>query len=258
MADICDYAIVGGGIFAASVASAMRKWSPTSQIKVFKGTHKVTASHDKDKIVRSTYPEKDYREWAEECVRGWEDDKHYNGVGWLRVLNNHSPGYLKGAKDKVNTLGEVKARLHLTEDPKLEPNEEFWFNPDAGYINCAEAVDALFQDAKVEPYECNVTKLIVEDNTCLGVQVQGVDGKDIIHTARETVLAAGPWTLGILDRSNVLYRHEFFSIYGVGVATMPLTTDQDIALGTMMPILVTDGGRSGQLKNSGTLAHVCR
>jgi glycine/D-amino acid oxidase-like deaminating enzyme len=243
MSDRYDYIIVGGGIFAAGTAFAIRQWKPSARIAVFKGTHEFTASRDKDKIIRSTYPEEKYRTWAEEALTRWQGDPNFRNVGWLRRRKNDSPEYLKGSQDEALTLDEMKAKVGLTENPTLEPDEGFWFNPLPGYIDTPEAVGDMLRDADVDEDERNVTRLVVEGDICLGVQVQGDGDEDIGYTATETIVAAGPWTLGILKRSGVRYRDGFFAIYGVGVAIIPLTPIDDEALGPM-PILVTDGGWS--------------
>ncbi len=78
----------------------------------------------------------------------------------------------------------------------------------------------------------DVTRLVVNEGVCLGVEAD---------RGRTTIIAAGPWTPGLLQSSNVEVPTDFFTVAGVGVATMPLSEAEFRELESM-PILVTKGG----------------
>jgi glycine/D-amino acid oxidase-like deaminating enzyme len=64
--------------------------------------------------------------------------------------------------------------------------------------------------------------------------------------AEKTVVAAGAWTPGLLERSKVEFPHDFFTVTAVGVAVMPLKEEEFDELKSM-PILVTERGVSNSI-----------
>jgi len=82
----------------------------------------------------------------------------------------------------------------------------------------------------------DVTRLVVNEGVCLGVEADHG-----IFIAGTTIIAAGPWTPGLLQSSNVEVPTNFFTVAGVGVATMPLSEAEFRELESM-PILVTESG----------------
>ena len=124
----------------------------------------------------------------------------------------------------------------------MDPGEQIWHNPDVGYVDSDQALEAILSTAHVQIVQGNVTKLIVEDEVCVGVEV-GVD----IYRANKTIVAAGPWINGLLQSSGVPFRDNFFTIYGVPVATMRLT-DKEFETLKSMPILATENGDTNPLK----------
>jgi hypothetical protein len=79
--------------------------------------------------------------------------------------------------------------------------------------------------------------LLVIEGVCWGVEVNDYN----IIVKKETVVAAGPWTLSLLERSKVEIPSDFFIISVVGVAIMPLGKKEFKELKSM-PIIVTKGG----------------
>lgn len=245
MATTYDFIIIGGGIFGAAIARALRQWKPDSHIVVFEGTHKDAASRDTDKIIRSTYPDPLYCIWAKQALHRWMEDPVLKDfvhlVTWIRWLKPDSPGDWKGEHDKPISREDMQTMVGSTQQRELTDGEKLSCNKDVGYIDCALAVDAMLIDAKVERVKSNVTNIIVRGDECLGVQADG-----IIYTTKETtIVAAGPWTPELLDKSGVIYPDNFFRVCGVPVGNMPLAPDD---LKNSMPILVVESGGSNLLK----------
>lgn len=235
-----DYIIVGAGCWGASTALALKRWQPGLRILMFDGIHTRTASQDINKIVHSTYPVSEYAELAEEAQHLWKEDPYrqfYHECGWIRVLNESSPVDLRGKNDKVISLEGMQKVVGSEEKPQLDPGEQIWHNPDVGYVDSDQALKAVLATARVQIVQGNVTKLIVEDEVCVGVEVG-----DDIYRAKKTIVAAGPWINGLLRSSRVPFRDNFFTIYGVPVATMRLTDKEFEALKSM-PILATENGK---------------
>lgn len=239
-----DYAIVGGGCFGASTALALiREW-PDAQIIWFEGSATHTASKDINKIIRTPYPDRDYVAFAEQAMRMWENAAPYRNffhrTSWVQVISENScRSVMKGPKDQMISTHELLQMVGSHESSKINTGEELWLNKDIGYVDSALAVEAVAEEASklgVIRKTKDVTRLVVEEGFCLGVEA---DNRRVI--AGKTIIAAGPWTPGLLESSKVEFPTDFFIIAGVGVATMPLHEAEFSKLKSM-PILVTEGG----------------
>jgi sarcosine oxidase/L-pipecolate oxidase len=243
--DHFDYAIVGGGCFGASAALALiREW-PDAGIVWFEGTHTHTASQDKSKIIRAAYEDEDYVAFVEKALEIWQTDplygEHYHQTGWIQVVGEGShANTIKGPNDRMISVEEMKQMVGSQDKPKLEAGEELRFNENIGYADFDLAVEAVAKEASmlgVRREKKDVTRLIADGGVCRGVEA----GDYSIVVKKETVVAAGPWTPGLLERSKVEFPSDFFTVSAVGVATMPLNEKEFDELKSM-PILVTEGG----------------
>jgi sarcosine oxidase / L-pipecolate oxidase len=239
-----DYAIVGGGCFGASTALALKREWPDARIIWFEGSATHTASKDINKIIRTPYPDKDYVAFAEQAMRMWEDVDPYrhffHRTSWVQVISENSyRSVMKGPKDRPISTQELLQMVGSHESAKLDTGEELWLNEDIGYVDSALAVEAVAEEASklgVVRETKDVTRLVVDEGFCLGVEA---DHCKVI--AGKTIIAAGPWTPGLLESSKVEFPTDFFTIAGVGVATMPLHEAEFSELESM-PILVTESG----------------
>ena len=102
-----------------------------------------------------------------------------------------------------------------TAEPILGEGEVLYRNPDVGYADSALAVRALSEkvvELGVCRYEENVTRLVIENGRCLGVEVGGS-----VVKAKTTIVSVGAWTPGLLKKSNINVPSDFFVVAGVGV-----------------------------------------
>ncbi|KAL9125162.1 MAG: hypothetical protein Q9217_005594 [Psora testacea] len=146
---------------------------------------------------------------------------------------------MKGPKDREISTLELLQIVGSHENPKLNTGEELWLNEDISYVDSALAVEAVAKEASllgVIRETKDVTRLIINEGVCLGVEA---DHCRVI--AGKTIIAAGPWTPGLLESSKVEFPNDFFTVAGVGVATMPLREAEFNELKSM-PILVTGSG----------------
>lgn len=146
---------------------------------------------------------------------------------------------MKGPEDRLISTHELVDKVGSHCKPKLGTGEELWLNENIGYVDSALAVEAVAEEASnfgVKREMKDVTRLVVNEGVCLGVEA---DNCRIV--AGTTIIAAGPWTPGLLQSSGVEVPTEFFTVAGVGVATMPLHEAEFCELKSM-PILVTESG----------------
>lgn len=239
-----DYVIVGGGCLGASSALALIHEWPDAKIIWFEGTDPHTASKDINKIIRTPYPDEDYVAFAGKALKMWQTESpyknYYHQTGWVYVVAQGSI-QAKGPNDRMMSVEEMKTMVGSQEIPKLEAGEEMWLNEDIGYADFKLAVGAVAGKASllgVTRMKEEVTKLIVNEGVCQGVEVG-----DDRFLATKTIVAAGPWTPRILERSEVGFPSDFFTVAGVGVATIDLEEKEFHELKSM-PIIVTGGGLS--------------
>lgn len=202
-----DYAIVGGGCFGASSALALiREW-PDARIVWFEGSATHTASKDINKIIRTPYPDKDYVAFAERAMKTWEEATPYRNffhrTAWVQTINENScRSMMKGPKDRLISVQELCQRVGSHESPKLNAGEELWLNENIGYVDSASAVEAVAKEASrlgVLRLLIDVSTLVIEDGVCTGLES---NHRRVI--AGNTIIAAGPWTPCLLERSMLV------------------------------------------------------
>ena len=241
-----DYIIVGGGCIGASTVDAViREW-PGARVAWYSGTHKNTASSDPIKIIRDAYPESDISEFANRALQKWMYTRPYSDyfhkTSWIQVISQEPKKIMcKGRNDKVLTAAEATSLVGSTAEPILDKGEVLYRNPDVGYADSALAVRALSEkvvELGVCRYEENVTRLVIENGSCLGVEVGGS-----VVKAKTIIVSVGAWTPGLLEKSNIKVPSDFFVVAGVGVGILTLSETEFDALKSM-PILVTENGTS--------------
>ncbi len=239
-----DYAIVEGGCFGASTALALKREWPDARIVWFEGSVTYTASKDINKIIRTSYSDEDYVAFAEQAMRMWKEVapycNFYHRTSWVQVISeNNDRSKMKGLKDRMISIQELLQMVEAHEKPRLKIDEELWLNEDIGYVDSASAVEAVAEEASslsVVRKIMDVTRLIVNEGVCLGVET---DHSRVI--AGKIIVAAGPWTPGLLESSKVKFPENFFTVVEVEVATMSLD-EAEFSEMKSMPILVTECG----------------
>ena len=239
-----DYVVVGGGCLGASTALALRREWPDAKIIWFEGSATHIASKDINKIIRTPYPDKDYITFAEQAMRIWEEVIPYRNFFhrtlWVQVINeNKDRNLFKGPRDRLISTQELVHMIGSHESPRLGIDKKLWLNEDLGYVDSALAVEAVADEASklgIISEKKNVIRLSVSEGVCFGVEAD-----DCRVVAGTTIIAAGPWTPGLLQCSKIEILDDFFTIAGVGVATIPLDEIEFREIESM-PILVTESG----------------
>lgn len=244
----CDWLIVGGGVFGTAIANSLGRREGQDRIIWYTGilpVERPTASWDKSKIVRTRYPVPEYIPWAKSALSKWRGDKLYRSFfhepGWIRVVD-------RGSRDSDREIfsKDMRQKVGSDQDPYLKSNEILRFNKSIGSVDYDAALDAAAKQASalgVERRKEDITKLVVQDGICVGVDVAGE-----IVKAKKIIVAAGPWTPGLLEKSGVYYPPNFFKVVAVSVATMRLTNKELEELHDM-PIIVTDKGASKSVQH---------
>ncbi|KEF50865.1 uncharacterized protein A1O9_13077 [Exophiala aquamarina CBS 119918] len=250
---VYDYAIVGAGCFGASTACDLQRRRPRAKVILFDDATTKSASRDETKIVRSPYVDPEYVELATEAQKRWKDEalyqKCYHPTRWIQTIQPESHEIsLKLDTDESITPERFVAMVGSKSQPRLGPDEGLWINKDVGMVDAALALGAVIQEASrlgVVVVRTPISQLLMEDDGRLCAGVITIAGHTV--RARRTIVAAGPWTPSLLHRSGVGERvpgHQgkpFFTVVGVGVATLHLLDDEYHRFKSM-PILVTENG----------------
>lgn len=252
VSDQADYAVVGGGLLGASTVLALKNEFPNHRIVWFRGTHSETASKDINKIIRTPYPDDVYVRLAKEALASWEDHPYFHRCGWIQVMSEGSyRSTRKTEDDRQISTAEFKQMVGSEASPELVEGEQLWLNRNIGYADTGVALEKAAEEAKqlgVDVRNSNVSKLLVTGNgTCEGIEVEAA-GAPKVFTGT-TVVSAGPWTPGLLERSGVPFRSGFFTIAGVVAATVSLD-DAEVDAMKNMPILVGEKGSSNVARST--------
>lgn len=172
--------------------------------------------------LRSSRSKKDNKK-LKMCVQEWKS---------VAEESKSSAGRYCEEKRKVfQALEEVKSELPCLcieqhrgymaeshESPKLNTDEELWFNEDIGYVDTALAVEAVAEEASklgVSREIKDVTRLTIDERVCIGFEGDHcrvvIDGK--------TITATGPRTPGLLESSKVEFPNDFFTVARVRYPT---------------------------------------
>jgi sarcosine oxidase/L-pipecolate oxidase len=261
--------VVGGGMFGVSTATAYKRQFPETQVILIAGIPaRKTASSDINKIVRAAYPVPEYALLAEEAKQEWQNndlyEQFFHKTSWIQVRDEgENQNTHQCENDKPISITQYLHRTGAKDEPVLNKNESLWVNENIALVDSAMALQAAIGKAKllgVTVVMEDVTELILDDKDghCLGVRMGGKDIK-----AGRTILAAGAWTPGLLQKSNIrLFDDEvsektFFTVTAVGVATLALS-DEEFERLKGMPIVVTNKGMIWPILVLSALLMPCR
>lgn len=243
--DKFDIIVVGGGCIATSILDAFTRASPEAKIAWFPGTKENAASADFSKIIRDAYPEPLMGNFANRAMNIWKEHspyrEHFHWTSWVQIIKSTTRKKMtKGSSDRELSVQEMVDMVGSSIDPELEEGEGLFLNPTVGYADAALAVQAVGDRASKSPlvrrFGWDITKLVIENGRCLGVEVDGslVEGN-------HTVISTGAWTPGLLEKSGVDIPKGFFRVSAVPVATLALS-DEEYEQLKSMPILMTEDG----------------
>ncbi|KAI0867256.1 FAD dependent oxidoreductase [Hypoxylon argillaceum] len=241
--EIFDFIVVGGGCIGTSTVHALITERPGAKIAWFTGKHKRTASNDFIKIIRDVYPDDVVSEFANRALQKWMSTspyrEYFHKTAWIRAICSDDENRMtRRSSDDVLTASEMMEAVGSDAAPLLDESEELFLNPNVGYADSARAVESIADDAVklgVRRHKINVTRLIVEDGKCLGVQVEG----SIVKGANQIIVSAGAWTPSLLAQSGIAFPPDFFTATAIAVATVALS-DQEFTNLKSMPILATE------------------
>ena len=213
-----SYLIIGAGVFGASTALHLSRQKPAATIILIDRTPfpcPIAASHDINKIVRSDYGDIFYCELGLETLDKWRNDplfkKWYHQSGLLKATD-HAIDLVDKIFENYKKLGvEVGAELMKPKDFKAIFNdmhadtdlidvEDVLWNPSCGWAEAARALEHTIAAAVkngVHYVTTSVSKLILKDGTCKGIQTE--DGRTF--TAEKTILSTGAYTAKLLADS---------------------------------------------------------
>jgi glycine/D-amino acid oxidase-like deaminating enzyme len=245
-----DYIIVGGGCIGVSTAKAIKTAWPEAPVAWFPGTKESAASNDFMKIIRHAYPEGVISQYAKSALQAWRSDPyraHFHQTAWIQAIEAESQETMnKGENDEKLTTAQMTDRVGSSIEPILDEGEELYLNREVGYADSACAVRAVSEELEklgVVRYKDDVTKVLVEEGICTGVEAGGI----AIKAKKNTIVSVGAWTPGLLVKSNISFPRDFFTVTAVGVATLALSDEEFKALKSM-PILVTKRGECSSMR----------
>ena len=209
--------IVGAGIFGASTALHLSRAQHSCSIKLFdrgKFPSPRAASFDINKIVRAGYDDIAYCRLAAHSLRTWRSDslfkQWYHPSGMLFFLphkggadqviqNLREVGFEEGAK--VVTPDEVRQDFDgIFKEADFGEAEALLWDPHVGWVDAAAALECTIQaavDNGVEYIDSGISKLIIRDDICRGVETMTGDR----YEAHKVLLSAGAETARLLAES---------------------------------------------------------
>ncbi|KAI1332971.1 FAD dependent oxidoreductase [Xylariaceae sp. FL0255] len=239
-----DYIIIGGGSIGTSTVHALIRQLPDARIAWFTGDHKRTASNDFIKIIRDVYPDDAFPTFAKRALDQWTNETPYcdyfRKTGWIQAIRDDAKNMTKTLSDDILTGADMVRIVGSVTEPRLEQGEALFLNPTVGYADSALAVQAvsdMVTELGVKRHEKNVTKVVVENGSCVGVEVEG----SIIKADKHIVVSTGAWTPALLEGSGITVPPNFFLPTAIGVATLVLS-DEELQSLSSMPILATQDG----------------
>lgn len=237
-----DYIIVGGGVMGVSCAAALLRRDPGLSVIIFEGQNPQTSSKGISKIIREPYPDKDYAGFAAAAKSAWETkspySKFYRRQGWIQEIRGGKYVPYHKEERKIDTrefLDLVKCHSGFV----LREESELWLDDDIGIADAALAVEAVAVRAANKGLvrsSADVDCISVQNGVCGGVVVSGVP-----VVARNTVIAAGAWTPGLLEQSGIRVPKDIFRLSAAGVATMKMCHEEYDRF-RQMPILTASEG----------------
>lgn len=267
--------IIGAGTFGVSTAYHLAQtYTDPSRITIIDRAPTPIASRhaaaiDINRIIRADYPSTLYCNLANEAMHTWywsnELGPCYHKVGWLMLDE-------KGSDLQARIHATLRARgTHLMQDIALEEMAGRWgvmegtdtegfgsayFNPDAGWVDAAQATTRFLETALkrgVKRVVADVAELMVDVRTG---RVSGVKMADRrVLTADKIVLAAGAWTsclvtpveaaLGVKVDDSVERQAQATAQVSVYYRVSDDDVDRMAKVGNEMPCVIY--GRTGEV-----------
>ncbi|MFL6071455.1 MAG: FAD-dependent oxidoreductase [Actinomycetes bacterium] len=201
---VCDTVVVGGGVFGLATAAELgRRGRKVILIDRFGSGHPATSSTGASRSIRIAYSEPFYVDLALEALSRWAELERATGrtilhqtgqvdLGPQRVLDALAESSAKaGAPLQRRTAAQLREVL-----PELSDKRDGLFHTQAGTVMAAEGMEALRSAAT----NAGVHMLMPE--TVLAIE----PGEPVVvRTSERTVeaervvVAAGPWTGGLLE-----------------------------------------------------------
>ena len=213
-----SYIVVGAGVFGASTALSLSRENPAPAVILIDRAPfpcPIAASHDINKIVRSDYEDIFYCKLGLQTLERWREDPLYSQwyhQSGLAKATDERFGRVKKIFDNYRELGvDVEAELFgpkemetrfegLYADADMTDVNEILWNPSSGWAEASRALKATTEAAVengVHYISASVSKLILEDGCCTGIQTE--DGR--IISASKTILSTGAYTAKLLADS---------------------------------------------------------
>ncbi|KAL8992029.1 MAG: hypothetical protein Q9169_007429 [Polycauliona sp. 2 TL-2023] len=213
-----SYLIVGAGVFGVSTAYHLKKQIPSASVTLIDRTDPpcpIAASHDINKIVRADYEDIFYCKLGLKTLHAWKTDpffkQWFHPSGLLSVTDGNSLLIKKilqnlekldaKSEAEVFTPKEISQRFNgMFSDMRLKPDDKLLFNSSAGIAEAEKALGATIQaciDLGVRYVAAPVSRLIIQDNVCRGVEIE--DGSRF--SAPNIILSTGAATAKLLADS---------------------------------------------------------
>lgn len=211
--------IIGGGTFGVSTAYHLAQtYKDPSRVTLIDrepSPPSHAAAIDINRIVRADYPSTLYCNLANEAIHPWfwsnELGPCFHRVGWL-MLDEHGSDLqdrifstLRGRGTHIMqdvdlaTISQGK-RWEVTKGTDTTGFARAYFNPDAGWVDAANATRRFLETAVrkgVQRLVGDVRELLVDKSRGRLYGVLLADGKRLV--ADKVVLAAGAWTSALLS-----------------------------------------------------------
>ena len=231
-----SYLIVGAGNFGASTAWHLRKTKPTARITLLDRTPYACpygASHDINKVVRDYYPDIFHMRLASEAQSQWRSgdlwkpfyhesglfNAEATGLG-RHIIENYGETGIEH-DSKMVSPDEIKSRWKgKFKDARWYGVKKVYWKLGCGWVDAAGAVAKMVDSAVqkgVEHKEGRVSKLLVRDSTCHGVQL----ADESIICADRVILCVGAHLPKLLLDSVPKWKdlHTGDRVTAVGVVT---------------------------------------
>ncbi|MDI9916143.1 FAD-dependent oxidoreductase [Rhodococcus sp. IEGM 1379] len=208
MSEIIDVIVIGGGLVGSSAAWRLAKRGRSVvQLEQYGPSHKHGASHGTSRIYRQAYDNHLYTGLAAEALPLWRELEIATDIGFLELTGAVDHGLPEavlskarilvkaGIKGEILTPAEASARW-----PGLRFDTTVLHHPDAGRLHADRAITAMKAGAAFAGAEVrHDTRVLSVVEASYGVDV--ITDRETLRT-RHVVIAAGAWTVELIDRSG--------------------------------------------------------